>query len=260
MENAIGCEPFCAFYNAKIGTDAVSVTYDFGNGVSPVEADSFYYCLPNAGTYTLNILTKGTNGCSGKFQYLDPIVVNPSPKADFRYLPEQPTVASNQVIFFPSAQNGPIVTQTWMFTGTGQSGYDSTSNTLNPIRYFSEVGKYPVMLISITDLGCADTVFKLVEVIDDYVVYIPNTFTPNGDGKNDLFIAQGIGFSKDDFIMELFAHNGNQVYFSRDYSKGWDGTIKGKDAEVGTYIYKIKVLGTHGEGYKEYMGYINLIR
>ncbi len=260
MENAIGCEPFCAFYNAKIGTDAVSVTYDFGNGVSPVEADSFYYCLPNAGTYTLNILTKGTNGCSGKFQYLDPIVVNPSPKADFRYLPEQPTVASNQVIFFPSAQNGPIVTQTWMFTGTGQSGYDSTSNTLNPIRYFSEVGKYPVMLISITDLGCADTVFKLVEVIDDYVVYIPNTFTPNGDGKNDLFIAQGIGFSKDDFIMELFARNGNQVYFSRDYSKGWDGTIKGKDAEVGTYIYKIKVLGTHGEGYKEYMGYVNLIR
>jgi gliding motility-associated-like protein len=259
MENAIGCEPFCAFYNAKIGTDALSVTYDFGNGVSPLEADSFYYCLPDAGTYTLNILTKGTNGCSGKFQYLDPIVVNPSPKADFTYIPELPTISGNQVVFFPSAQNGPIVSQTWMFNRPGQTGYDSTS-TAYPIRYYSEVGKYPVMLISITDLGCADTVFKVLEVVDDFAVYIPNSFTPNGDGKNDLFIAQGIGFSKDDFIMELFAHNGNQVYFSRDYSKGWDGTIKGKDAEVATYIYKIKVLGVHGEGYKEYIGYVNLIR
>ncbi|MBA2611995.1 MAG: gliding motility-associated C-terminal domain-containing protein [Bacteroidetes bacterium] len=260
LDNAIGCEPFCAFYNSKFGTEAVSVSYDFGNNIDPIVADSFYYCLPIAGTYTLNILTLGTNGCAGKFRYLDPIVVHPSPKADFHYMPELPTVTSNQILFFPTAQNGPIVSRTWMFTGTGVSGYDSTSIEMYPQRTYTAVGKFPTMLISVTDQGCSDTVFKLVEVIDDIAIYIPNSFTPNGDGKNDIFIPKGVGFSTDDFIMELWASDGNQIYFTRDYSKGWDGSIKGKQAESSTYTYKIKVLGAHGEGYKEYVGHVNLIR
>jgi gliding motility-associated-like protein len=258
LDNTLGCEPFCAFYNSKLGTDAVSIVYDFGIN-DPIASDSFYYCIDKPGTYKLNILTTGTNGCSGKFKYLDSIIVYPKPHADFTFLPELPTVTKNEVTFYPSQSYGPIVSRSWMFMGTGKIGYDSTSVTY-PQRYYDKVGKFGAMLIEITDKGCVDTVFKLVEVIDDMGVYIPNSFTPNGDGINDLFIAQGIGFSKDDFIMELYASNGNHIYFSRDYSKGWDGTIKGKPAEVGTYIYKIKVLGTHGEGYKQYTGHVNLIR
>ncbi|MDP3558687.1 MAG: gliding motility-associated C-terminal domain-containing protein [Bacteroidota bacterium] len=258
LDNTIGCEPFCATYNSNLGAGASSVVYDFG-GINQITGDNFNYCINEPGTYELNILTVGVNGCSGKFKYIDPIIVYPKPHADFSYLPEMPTITNNKVVFIPTELYGPIISRSWSFTGTGITGMD-TSSLRYPTRFYENTGKFATMLITTTDKGCVDTVFKLVEIIDDMSVYIPNTFTPNGDGKNELFIAQGIGFSKDDFIMEIFASNGNQIYFSRDFSRGWDGTIKGQMAEVGTYIYKIKVKGTHGEGYKEYVGYVNLIK
>ncbi|MEO6306252.1 MAG: gliding motility-associated C-terminal domain-containing protein, partial [Bacteroidia bacterium] len=258
LDNTIGCEPFCTFYNSKLGTDAALITYDFG-GINKIQGDSFYYCLNDPGIYELKIITKGVNGCSGTFKYLDDITVYPKPHADFYHVPEFPTLTDNHVTFYPTYLNGPITLQTWMFSGTGTDGFDTT-NVTNPSRFYESVGKFPTVLIATTDKGCADTIFKLLEVIDDMSIYIPNTFTPNEDGKNELFRVQGIGFSTDDFLMEIWTRGGNQIYFSRDYSKGWDGTVKGKHAEENVYIYKIKVLGTHGEGYKEFTGHVNLIR
>ncbi len=258
LDNTEGCEPFCAFYNAKLGTDAALVTYNFG-GINKMQGDSFYFCINEPGRYALNIVTKGVNGCSANYKYPADIIVNPRPHADFTHTPEFPTLTDNRVTFFPTYKNGPVNFQTWMFSGTGVVDMDTTSE-LNPVRYYETVGKYPTVLIATTNKGCADTVFKMLEVIDDMSIYIPNTFTPNGDGLNDLFRVEGIGFSTDDFIMELWTRGGNQIYFSRDYSKGWDGTIKGKQSEESVYIYKIKVLGTHGEGYREFTGHVNLIR
>ncbi len=257
LEKTEGCAPLCQLYNAKLGSDTYSMTYDFG-GIKQFNADSAYYCLDEPGEYNLTIHTKGTNGCSGDFKYINKIVVYPRPEASFYHVPEFPTLTDNHVTFYPN-YNNPVVSQTWMFSGTGVAGMDTTGKR-TPDRYFEKTGSYPVALIAITDKGCADTVFQILEVIDDISIYIPNTFTPNGDGLNELFRVQGVGFSTDDFIMELWTRGGNQIYFSRDYSKGWDGTVKGKPAELGTYIYKIKVLGTHGEGYKEFVGHVNLIR
>ena len=258
LSRTAGCEPFCTFYNSKTRSSATSVIYDFGNN-NQVAADSVYYCLPEHGTYSLTILTKGINGCSGKFKYATPIVVYPKPHADFYNLPQIPSLSDNQVTFFPSYNYGPVVSQNWMFGGTGKIGYDST-NAKYPQRSYETPGKYPVMLISRTDNGCADTIFKLLEITEDILLYIPDTFTPNGDGINDSFIVYGFGFSKDNFLMELFTRAGSQIYFSKDYSIGWDGKIDGKPAEDGCYVYKIRVLGAHREGYKEFMGKINLIR
>ncbi|MBA3681533.1 MAG: gliding motility-associated C-terminal domain-containing protein [Bacteroidetes bacterium] len=257
LEKAEGCASLCQLYNAKLGSDAFSVMYDFG-GNKQFNADSVYYCLDEPGVYPLTIHTKGVNGCSGNFKYYTDITVYPRPEANFYHVPEYPTLTDNHVTFYPTYGN-PVASQTWMFSGTGVVGIDTTGK-LTPDRYYEKTGSYPIALIATTDKGCADTILQILEVIDDISIYIPNTFTPNGDGMNELFRVQGVGFSTDDFIMELWTRGGNQIYFSRDYAKGWDGTVKGQQAEIGTYIYKIKVLGTHREGYKEFTGHVNLIR
>lgn len=257
LDKAEGCEPFCALFNAKLGSDAASVMYDFG-GIKQFNQDSVYYCLDEPGVYKLNIHTVGTNGCSGNFKFNSDITVYPKPHANFYHVPEFPTLTDNHVTFYPMYGN-PVVSQTWMFSGTEVAGLDTTSK-LTPDRFYERTGSFPIALIATTDKGCADTILQILEVIDGMSIYIPNTFTPNGDGLNDLFRVAGVGFSTDDFIMELWHRGGNQIYFSRDYSKGWDGTIKGQQAEIGTYIYKIKVLGTHKEGYREFTGHVNLVR
>jgi gliding motility-associated-like protein len=71
---------------------------------------------------------------------------------------------------------------------------------------------------------------------------------------------KGIGLKMEGYSMEIFDRWGTLVYFTRDILKGWDGTVKGQMAENGVYIYKIKIVGANGEGKKEYIGHVTLLK
>ncbi|MDP3558226.1 MAG: gliding motility-associated C-terminal domain-containing protein [Bacteroidota bacterium] len=258
LDKAQGCEPLCLFYNSKTQSDAAITTYDFGSG-NVMQADSFTYCLTEPGTYNLKIISLGKNGCKGTYEFPVPIVVWPKPHSDFNWSPEVITTSNNQVTFNPTSKYGPITSLNWMFNGTGIDGYDTT-NLKTPQRAFENIGKFPIMLIQRTDKGCIDTVIKIIEVIDEMAVFIPNSFTPNGDGTNDVFNVKGLGFKLDGFSMELFDRWGHSLYFTKDVTKGWDGTVKGQVAQDGVYIYKIKAVGANGEGKKEYIGHVTLMK
>jgi gliding motility-associated-like protein len=259
LEKNHGCQPLTIFYDGKTKQDAAITTYDFG-GIHKVQADSFWYTLHDPGVYHLKISTKGKNGCFATYEYPAPITVYPKPHSDVIFNPETPSTTNNQVTFNPTHKYGPVVSHEWMFQGaSGSSSYD-TSSVTNPFRIYDEVGKYPVMLISKTDMGCIDTVFKILDIRDEMTVYIPNTFTPNNDNLNDIFSVKGIGLKMEGYSMEIFDRWGTLVYFTRDILKGWDGTVKGQMAENGVYIYKIKIIGANGEGKKEYIGHVTLLK
>ncbi|MDO9001768.1 MAG: gliding motility-associated C-terminal domain-containing protein [Bacteroidota bacterium] len=258
LEKAQGCQPLCLFYDTKTQNEAAITTYNFG-GTQIMQADSFYYCLDQPGTYNLKITSLGKNGCSGVYDFPVPIVVFPKPQSDFDWTPDVVTTSNNQVTFNPTAKYGPITSLNWMFTGTGIDRYDTT-DTQTPQRVFENTGKFPVMLVQRTDKGCIDTVIKIIEVIDDFNVYIPNAFTPNGDGLNDVFLVKGLGFKLEGFSMEIFDRWGNALFFSKDLTKGWDGTVKSVQSQDGVYIYKIKAVGANGEGRKEYVGHVTLMK
>ncbi|MCE3230007.1 MAG: domain containing protein [Bacteroidetes bacterium] len=260
LDKASGCQPLCLFFDAKTKQNAAITTYDFG-GIYKMQGDSFRYCLNEPGVYNLKISTKGKNGCYGEFKYEYPITVFPKPGSDFVWDPETPSTTNNQVTFYPSHKYGPVVSHAWMFQGAaGNSTYD-TSSVNNPFRLYENVGKYPVMLVSTTDKGCIDTVFKILDIRDEMAVYIPNTFTPNGDGLNDIFNVKGIGLIAEGFIMEIFDRWGTMIYSTKDILKGWDGTgPKGVAVKNDVYVYKIKIIGANGEGRKEYIGHVNVLK
>jgi gliding motility-associated-like protein len=116
------------------------------------------------------------------------------------------------------------------------------------------------MLIQRTDKGCIDSVVKYIEIREDFNVFIPNTFTPNGDGNNDVFNVKGLGLKVTGFSMELFDRWGHSMFSTKDIAKGWDGTVKGQPAQDGVYIYKILAVGANGEGRKEYVGHVTLMK
>jgi gliding motility-associated-like protein len=262
------CSPLCLYYDSGTENDSTITTYDFGGNLVSQHNAPFNYCLTQPGTYNLKIYSKGKNGCGGTYQYPYPIIVNPTPGSDVTWLPETPT-PNDVITFYPTAKNGPVTYYSWSFLGGATPGDTSqadsptvsdTTNVMNPTRVYDHYGSFPVVLISTNDKQCSDTVIKLVKVIDALQVYIPNSFTPNGDGINDVFIAKGTGMKVENFSMDIFNRAGQDIFSTKDINQGWDGKVQGQYVKDATYIYDIKVVGMNGEGRKEYTGYITVIK
>lgn len=264
-----GCAPLTMLYNTK-ASDAAIVTFDWGENIIE-QGDNQYYTLSKPGTYNLKMYMKGKNGCGGNYDYPFPITVFPSPGTDFYVSPEKPTT-QDKVTFVPVSSYSNIVRYSWSFMGgtnlldtstvksaTASAGAD-TSNILNPFRQYNQPGGYPVMLITENDYGCVDTTYKVINIIDDLNIYIPNTFTPNGDNINDVFYVKGVGIKDENFSMEIIDRWGISVFRSRNILEGWDGTYKGAPAKDGTYSVVVKAVGLNGEGRKQITTYVNLIK
>ena len=91
-----------------------------------------------------------------------------------------------------------------------------------------------------------------------FVIYkIPNVFTPNGDGKNDVFHLESIGVR--DFAIEIFNRWGELVFESNDQYFQWDGNNKqGKECPAGVYYYVGQV--SHPQDTRQLHGFVTLIR
>jgi gliding motility-associated-like protein len=273
LEKTRGCQPLIQLYDPQTKNEAFVTTFDFG-GLKKFQSDTtgkMIISLTDAGTYSLTVYSKGKKelgGCTGVYQFPYPIVVDPKPGSDILWDPTVPTT-NDQITFTPTYLNGPITKRFWAFSGGEPAEIDTsikigpgtdTSNVENPVRKYKNIGIYPIMLIQKTEIGCIDTVARFMKVTDDFMVYIPNTFTPNNDGLNDVFMVKGSGMKTEGFSMEVKDRWGNTVYSSADITAGWDGRVNGVNAELGNYIYRIRVVGMNGEGRKEFVGHVTLMK
>lgn len=259
LQGTAGCQPLCVEFNPRTEATASITTYDLG-GYLMQNDKPFNYCFPEPGSYKIKVYSLGINGCLDTLVVPDPIVVFPKAKAGIQFSPELPNTTDNLVTFNAISRDATIAYYSWMFAGTSYKTSYDTSNVRNPMRTYEETGKYPVMLISTTDNGCVDTTITFLEVKDDMNIFIPNTFTPNNDGVNDRFMVKGLGFKAESFFIEIFDRWGHSVYTSKDVTAGWDGSVKGQNPSEGVYIYKVRIIGANGEGRKEYIGNVTLLR
>lgn len=123
----------------------------------------------------------------------------------------------------------------------------------------SEAGLYTVTVIDSNSCMYTDSV-----IFNDHcptVLYVPSTFTPNGDQKNDIFTAKGTNVYS--FSMSIFDRWGKEIFITNNLEKGWDGTINGKEAPEEVYSWKIFYSGEREDNLEveqEKMGIIALIR
>ncbi len=125
---------------------------------------------------------------------------------------------------------------------------------------FHESGLEKVQLLVTTDYGCQDSITKVL--IPPFQLWVPNSFSPNEDGKNDVLYAEGIGFIPGTFKMWIYNRWGNLIKIIEDPTHGWDGGGKSGD-EIGSYVYRVEVQGYGKNGFITdfvSMGTITLIR
>jgi len=136
------------------------------------------------------------------------------------------------------------------------SGSLDTATIANPLASPSKPTVYTV--VGINEHGCRDTGYVHIDI--DYTMpdMIPNAFSPNGDGLNDVFRIEGVTYQKV-LAFNIFNRYGQRVFSTLDGHKGWDGTQNGKPCDAGTYYYLIKLDYPSGL-IRTYKGDITLIR
>jgi len=173
-------------------------------------------------------------------------------------------VADFKVVNYPLTQGLPVVfhnTSTpnsvafdWDF---GDSLNPVNSTVKNPVHTYEEPGGYVIRLIVTSDLGCTDTVYKSIEVMPEFYVYVPNAFTPNGDRHNQDFKASTVNIVE--FKIRLYNRWGEMIFESDNTDFSWDGTYKGMMVPDDVYVWVIDY--TSVTGYQDRLtGHVTVIR
>jgi gliding motility-associated-like protein len=177
------------------------------------------------------------------------------------YIPQPDSLSIHMAVTPNDCQgldvNGAIVAE--VSGGTAPYTYlwsfgDATTQAISRL----ENGNYSVV---VTDSNnCTSTASATVEYDNCCNPFLPNAFTPNGDGRNDIF---RVVFKGDMDLLEFSVYNrfGQRVYTSSDLTHGWDGNFNGAKADIGTYMYYIRFICGNKSTEKQILkGDVTLIR
>jgi gliding motility-associated-like protein len=201
--------------------------WDFGNGTGN-NVPSFSRAYNNAGSFTIKLIVQTLDGC-GSSQVSNSLAVSTTPNINAGqdlYIKSgssktiQATVANASQLKF--------LWKPATFLGS-TSVLTPVTTPLNDISY----------TVQATDKisGCTASDSVLVKVVTE--IYVPNAFTPNGDGKNDTWGIPALALYPA-AIVTIYNRYGQIIFLSQGYGKPWDGAFQGKPQPIGAYIYTIK--------------------
>jgi gliding motility-associated-like protein len=258
VDQASGCYPLCVqFTNSTTINPSENITYSWNLGAGYTSlADSPLQCYKASGVYSVSLTATSAKGCISQKAVADMITVYPHPKASFSYSPEDPTIIA-PAIQFTDASTAPGSSISGLLWQSFGDGSDSTSMLAAPAHTYRDTGSYCVTLIATNALGCKDTVTECLVIKPYFTVYIPNTFTPNGDGRNEEFNISGEYISSLD--MKIYDRWGSLIFHSTNISNGWTGSKGATAAQEDVYVYIINVTDPLRNPYS-YKGTVTLIR
>jgi len=204
-------------FNAVPKGDAVPFVYAWTgpNGFTSTDQNPVLSNTTTAatGTYTVTV----TDALGQTAIATTNAIVNPAPNSDFTLSAETIDIRHNTVSLSITPEKKVIYD--WDF-GDGTTSNQTTINYAYTIA--GNIPEYTIKLTAKDSIGCSSTSIKKIEVVP----FIPNVFSPNGDGVNDLFMAG--------YDVQVFDRNGIVLYKG---NAGWNGTYKGKKVDNDTYYY-----------------------
>ncbi|MFT4152422.1 PKD domain-containing protein [Parafilimonas sp.] len=246
---ATGCAPYTAvFDNTSLGGQ--HFVWYFGDGDSSTEAyPTHLYQTP--GTYTVTLTATDSLTCNPEDDTMMTITVYEAPVSSFIYSPATPT--ENTPYQFTNSSTGGV-NYKWDF-GDGDSLI--TTSMLPVSHIYNTAGSYRVCLIAFNQYGCSDTSCQQVTAIVTPVADVPNVFTPNGDGANDIVYVKGYGIDK--MTWRIYNRWGKLVFVSTSLNNGWNGLYNGVLQPQDVYAYTLSIQFTDGTKYSK-KGDITLLR
>jgi len=157
--------------------------------------------------------------------------------------------------FKPFAGNDTAIVkgESVLFNATGGIAYSWSPPTdlnytdiYNPLGYYPDTGVYTYYVFVTSELGCSGYDTIKVTVVNEAEFFVPTAFTPNGDGRNDIFRPVAVGYKGFNYF-RVFNRYGQLVYNSNVLESGWDGTFNNQKADLGTYYWEMSFIDRFGK-------------
>lgn len=282
--SGFGVSPSGTFDPSTLGAGTYTLTYTIGGTCNDADAVTIIvYPLPSAAwvlppnicqyssSLDLNSMVTGASGgtWSGTGvtgSTFDPSGLSGNTSITYTVTQSGCTSSSTQVIDVdpitaaftatPTTGLAPLNVNALNFSSNGYTyiwNFDNgaTSTTENASTVYTGMGTYTITLIAVNISGCKDTASVIVVVDEVSALEVPNVFSPNGDGENDLF-RPVVAKSLTEFNAVIYDRWGLKLYEWNDENGGWDGRTKnGKQAPDGTYFYIVSGKGVDGAQYEK---------
>jgi gliding motility-associated-like protein len=239
--NPATCDAFDGTISLSTLGGIAPFSYNWSGGVSTTNI------LSNIAAGNYSVIITDQNGCSVAENYLVPQINT----FDFDVFPAFYSITSGETVQFNA--NGAI-SYSW-----SPSSSLNCNDCPNPIAKPTENTIY--MIIGENSNGCIDTVYASVSVKGDNFLYVPNTFTPDGDEFNNVFIpCLSDSFDPQSYTLLIFNRWGELIFETKDLNEGWNGTYNGKLQQKGVYTWEILLKTKDLDDIKEFHGHVLLLR
>ena len=235
VNNQNACEPATlVFENLSQYSPGATFFWDFGDGTTSNSANPLHeYTSP--GVYDLSLIVQNIVGCTDTVETDYPafITIRPRPVAGIDAEPRRQSILNPLITFMDlSSEN----TGSWLDPGNGV-----ILDNPNVTYTYPDSGWYDAHIIAVNESGCYDTAYIDIRIDPIFTCYIPNAFSPDGDGINESFSPKGEGFKSYNFV--IFDRWGDEIFTTREYNDAWDGHANGgkRPSAAGIYNYKLWV-------------------
>ena len=256
VDSAKLCYPDFFTFRNDIQAPFTNATWYFGDGFSVIQNDSVNHVYSDFKCYDVTLVVASENGCKDSLTQHDMVCYYEQPVAFFTTDKLLYNASGPVVTCFNSSQNSS--SYLWDF------GDMNLSTAINPVHTYpeQEMG-YGIILTAFNEAGCSHQYGVFIQVLEDKIFYVPNSFSPqNIDGINDLFLPViTSGFDKNNFSFVVYNRWGEIIFETNDVTSGWNGLDSdGNLYPDGSYVWELTLRGILDDATNVYRGHVNLLR
>lgn len=227
--------------------------WQFGDGGTSDDANPSHIYL-DSGTYSVALGIYTTEGCIDTLYLLkqDLVTIYPTPIAKFSIDPKETDICDPAITFTDESEGATSIFY-WFDDGTH---FAYQTDIVYP---YTTSGWHRPMQVASNDYGCRDTSYQEL-YIEPFVIYAPNTFTPDGDEFNNTFNAY-FGLEVSEWELKIYNRWGELLFVSNDPQYGWDGSYNGQLVKEGTYAYILTYVSCEFADKRQVLtGHVNLLK
>jgi len=247
-ETACNLQPV-QFIDSSTTTTPLIYEWFFGDGGTSNEQNPLH-TYPALSTYNTSLIITNAHGCKDTFNLPSPLTIHPSPTAAFIVNPNDTSIFYPNVTAFDLSSNAVECELHW--------GDGGSSNNCDTTHRYTTPGTYNIMQIVTNIHGCKDTAYAEVIIRPEFLFWIPNAFTPNNNGLNDVFKPVILGVHNYEFL--IFDRWGELIFKTNNIEEGWNGYYKNKLCTNDVFVYKINFRDDVQHVDYQYIGRVTLVR